>query len=397
VNLTGLAIREMARRRLGLILSVAAGIVATAAFVSVETLSQGWQIFLRRRTLEMGKNIMVVPKGSAQARPWSADFGQETLPEDFVEGVAKTPKVVADHYIGKLQRRATVEGAVVVLTGHRREIGAWGREKERVGKKAEGFDIQNPGDAWLGYDVARDLKKNTGDTIVIEGQSFKVANVLPQTGEILDDMRVYISLKKMQQMFGLEGRINAIDAIGCTCPLPGKMVAPISFVKRTLEAQVRTLAEQQRLPVPEVILIRDKFEMRDTSLRAMAKVGFSISLVLLVLCGLGVAFYMYHNVSDRRYEMAVLVALGYRPLKVALAVLGKALLVGVLAGLGGYAVGSAVAVYAGEPILGIGTVRPVLGLWWMAVVAAVGLCWAAAVGVFVASLRLEPAQLLKNQ
>jgi len=322
------------------------------------------------------------------------------MPEDLVAQVAGTKDIVADHYVGRLQRRIELQGdagsMTAVLSGHRREIGAVGREKERRGRKAEGFSIEKPDDAVLGYTVAAFLKKDSGDEIVVNNQRFKVVHVLAATGSELEDASVYINLRRMQQMYNLRGRITAIEAIGCVCPVLGK-ITPMKFIKDTLEKQVATVTAAQGLPTPEVIILLRAFEMRDKSRRMLDSVGTALSLALLVLCGLGMGVYIFTNARERRYEMAVLSALGYAPWATAGVLVGKLMVVSVVGGLLGFVAGTGVAAVVGPPLIVVAKVSPALELWWHACILSLGIWFLAAWGGVWGAFRVDPAELLRNQ
>lgn len=405
MNLRGLAIREMVRRPRGLLLSVLAATVATAAYVSVETTARAAQDTIRKLMLKLGHNYLLVPKGAPHDRLWAADFGEKTMPEFFLDSLMSSKEVTALRYVGMLERRVEIDGAMVVLTGVRFELGRYG---ELTGKGPfpegfENFNIRKSEEAYLGSDAARRLRKQAGDTLVVEGETFRVARVLPREGT-LDDLRVYVTLPKAQAMYAkVRGQdmagppvINGLLAFGCICPVEGKF-STVTVIKRMIEKHYAAVAAERGTEPPEVVPLRSKFEARADARRMLQSVGSAVAVALLALCGLAVAFYIYHTTSRARYEIALLAALGYRPRRVALTVLSKVLLVAILGGLGGLLAGTALARAAGPHIVAIGAVPPHWGLWWHAVLFSLVLCLAAAGVAIWGVARVDPAQTLRNQ
>jgi len=392
VGLWRLTVKEMCRRPRGLVLSLAAVIVATGAYVSVRTMSWSAEDQLRKLTLRLGHNVLLVPHGAPHDRLWAADFGEEVMPEEYLDRIAEAPDIAALRYVAMLERRIDLDAGVAVLTGVRFELGAYGRARDKKPTPAgfDVYDVKRPDDAHLGADIARALKVREGDTITVEGRTFRVAAVRGPEGTI-EDVRIYIQLKTAQEMANEAGQINALLALGCVCPVKGKVML-MSFIRNTIRDHFEGVAGRLGLEPPDVIMLRDKFEARAEARLMLQSVGLWISAGLLVLCGFAVALYIYSNAAGRRHEMAVLIALGYRPWRVAAALIAKVVFVGVVGGVGGLLLGSAVAVAAGPAIVAIRTIAPRWGLWWQALLFASGLCVAAA-----AVAVLGPARLLRNQ
>ncbi len=334
MNLARLTLKEMARRPRGLLLSVAAAVLATATYVAVRTMSRSAEDQLRRLTLRLGHNVLLVPHQAPHDRLWATDFGENTMPEEYLQRVAEAPNIAALRYVAILERRIELGGTVAVLTGVRFELGEFGRARGKKPTPAgfDIYDVKRPTDAYLGADIARALKVREGDSITVNGQTFRVAKVRGPEGTI-EDIRIYVQLRKVQQMYRQAGRINALLALGCVCPVKGR-VTLMTFIRNTIRDHFKRVSEKLGLEPPDVIMLRDKFEARADARLMLKSVGLWIAGGLLVLCGMGIGLYMYSNVSGRRHEMAVLISLGYAPWRVGAALLSKVVLVGVAGGLG---------------------------------------------------------------
>jgi len=382
MTLTGLVIKEMARRRLGLALSILAAVAATAAYVSVETLSGSAQDALRRSMLKLGHNILIVPKGAPRGRLWTAQFGDYDMPEQVLDELVEARHLDIEHYTSRLQRRIHLgDDVLAVLTGVRSVSVAVDRDET----EALEFEFDGPDEAHLGGVVANRLGKGVGDTISLSGRTFTIGRVREERGNAAD-IRIYIGLKTMQAMMDRDGRIDSIAALA---RVRSGARNPLKRVTRQLAALLGASAD--------VIVVRDPFQTRDKSRRMLQTLSAVLSVVLLALCGLGLALYIHHNVSERRYETAVLLALGYRPWQVTAALLSSVIVVGVAAGVGGLLGGMGLAVAVGPGLVAVETVRPLWGLWWRALAFALGLCVAAAGVAVWGALRAAPAEVLRNR
>jgi len=406
MKLTGIAIREMVRRPKGLILATLATVVATAAVVANETTFISAGDTMRKLMLQLGHNFLIVPKDSPYDRFWAADFGDQTMPEAYLDSLAAHPEIEALRYVAMLNRRVEVDGVRTVLTGVRFKLGAFGlaaKKKPTPGGFAD-FVIKRPDHAYLGADVARALRKDTSDTITIDGETFQVARVLKPEGTN-DDLRIYIDLGRAQQMYHKargsapppEPQINGLVAFGCVCPVRGQFT-PLSYIQNRLEEFFEAEAKKSGQPTPDVIAFRSMFEARAESRLMTQSVGRAVAGALLVLCGLALALYMYRSVSERRYEIALLTALGYRPAPILVSVIAKALLIALVGGAGGLLVGTWVAVAAGPHIATVKAIAPQWQrLWPVPLVLAAGIGVAASLVAVLVVVRVDPADQLRNR
>jgi len=347
----------------------------------VETLSRSAQEAVRQATLKMGPNILIIPRGAPRDRLWTAQFGEFEMPEEVLEDLARNRQIEVDHYAARLERRVRIGEVLAILTGVR-DVPVTTDRGEIQDLR---FEFGGPQEVHLGATAARCLGKNVGDTISLEGRTFTIARVRPEHGTA-DDIRIYVDLHAMQAMYGKPGRIDSIAALG---RFRRGTREPLKTVKDQLERQLGDRGE--------VIVARVPFEARDKSRRMLETVGSALAAILLVLAGLGLALYIHHNASERRYEVAVLVALGYRPWQVTMAMLSKVAAVGMAAAVGGLLAGTAIAVAAGPGILAVEAVRPVWALWWQALGFALLLCVAAAAVAVWGALRAAPAEVLRNK
>ena len=96
----------------------------------------------------------------------------------------------------------------------------------------------------------------------------------------------------------------------------------------------------------------------------MERVSLIFLVIIVVVGGAGIANYMYSNVFERRREIGTLMALGAESGLVLRIFLLKALLLGLVGGIGGYVIGTTLAVTLGPRLAGVPVLpMPLLALW----------------------------------
>ncbi|MFC1475623.1 ABC transporter permease [Candidatus Zixiibacteriota bacterium] len=188
----------------------------------------------------------------------------------------------------------------------------------------------------LGSDIAAVLGLEPGATADINGETFQVTDVLPPSGTV-DDGRVFAHLSVVQRMTEQPERINAIEMMGCCQEISGDLIAGLN----------------RTLPDAKVVTIQQIVSTQQRTNRMMHRFGLVFLVIILVVGGVSIANYMFANVYERRREIGILVALGAGRGLIQKIFILKALLLGFAGGVGGYAVGSALAVLLGPSLAGI--------------------------------------------
>ena len=347
---------------------------------------------------------------------------------------------LADHYTAELQarRQAAANGQAmdVILTGQLQEKG---RKSSRplVVPAA-------PGKAHVGSGVARSLKLKAGDSFQIAGKSFVVDRVEAEQATH-DDVRVYLALADAQAILNKPGLINRVLALSCQCegvtinqlaealdnfvrnwaakdhartagqpatqsdePLAAR-VTPMTRiavardnVRAAIEAQAEAIKTQRESVEHQQTLVEGQRDSITSQWRQIQQLYDSIrgvAAALMPLLGLIVAAlvggYFYFNVRERQQEMGVLLAIGFSPRPIILAILFKLALVSLLGGAIGTFGGIAVAGQLG-PMLSLPHVVLPWHLWPVAMGGAIVLTLLAGVYPLVVAARTEAATILRN-
>jgi putative ABC transport system permease protein len=157
---------------------------------------------------------------------------------------------------------------------------------------------------------------------------FEIAKRLVE-GRGMIDQGVAFNLEDLQEVLGMEGQINKIEALGCVCH-DGRI--------NNARNQVQTIFSD--LEVTEISSIADA---RENQRLMMNKYGsFIIPFVILsALLISGLLFYA--NVTTRRYEIGILKATGKSNFFITFIILLKAFVIGLIGSIAGFFVGSMIA------------------------------------------------------
>ncbi|MBS3909748.1 MAG: ABC transporter permease [Actinobacteria bacterium] len=308
-------------------LLVAGLAVGVAVIVGLYTVSRAMHMDLQDKIDEYGANMVITPKSESLPLTYAGvtvgglQYGSHSLTEKDLEKIrtieeSANVKVVSPKLLGIVE----VNGSKTMLAGVRFkdefDLKKWWEIKQ-------GVRPANDREILLGGKAARRLGAGAGDSLNISGEEFRVAGVLGQVGTEEDEL-IFIGMKQAQAILERPGEVSfaEVSAWCKDCPIDD------------IVEQVR-----EKLPGAKVAAVRQAAETRD------AVIGqFSLfSLILSVTMGIVAALVVFTNtlsaVRERRREIGVFRAVGYRRSHIALIVLLESAIVGLVAGVGGYLAG----------------------------------------------------------
>jgi len=397
--------RELFERKNQLAASFLAILLGTTAIVAIKNVTVYSEKAVARELDALGANLLILPKSASIQDYYSADLQGEELPEEYVTRLAMSGLQGLDNISPKLSVPVVVNGKRFTLTGimPKNEFqakAAWqgagifsrpqgcgqvvdlpgmssGPAKETLVRRRV-INTLADNEALLGADMASTLGVKEGQTVTLLGKPFTVTAVLPQTGTV-DDSRAFAHLHAVQQLAGKGAVLNAIEIVGCCQEISAGLVQKVNAL----------------LPEAKVVTVTQVVDTQIKTNRMMSSLSLIFLAVIVLVGGASIANYMYANVFERRREIGTLMALGAGTSVVLRMFLLKALLLGLAGGVGGYILGTIVAVVLGPKVAGI----PVLPMIWLAP-AAVGIATAIALGAsyFPArrAARLDPSSALQE-
>jgi putative ABC transport system permease protein len=199
----------------------------------------------------------------------------------------------------------------------------------------------------IGSDVASLQGIAEGASLTLLGEPFKVIAVLPETGTI-DDARIFGHLHTVQRLAGKGEVVNCIEIVGCCKEIAAGLIGAVNKL----------------LPDAKVVTVKQVVATQQNVNGMMERLSVIFLAIIVIVGGAGIANYMYSNVFERRREIGTLMALGAESGFVLRIFLLKALLLGLVGGIGGFAIGTTLAVTLGPRLAGVPVLpMPVLALW----------------------------------
>ncbi len=325
-------------------LAVAAAVAFLVAFFTTSQASKRETI---RLTRDMGFNLRIIPKETNMDDFWNTGFSESTMPEDYVLRFNAFKNFSYAHLTATLHERVEWRGMDVILTGISPEIEPSGKKKTPMI-----FSI-DPGTVYIGYEIAAAFDLQQGDVIDLFGRKFTVAKTLAENGSN-DDIRIFAPLNEVQTLLGRQGEINEIKALNCLCLIDDKS-DPLEILRQQLS---------QVLPEGKVVMNRTIAVAREKQRQMMENYFAMLLPFIVIISAARVGVLAWTNVRERRPEIGVLRALGYSAGRIAALFLGKAVLLGLLGAVLGFAIGTALSLFYGPDIFKVTAkaIKPDVGL-----------------------------------
>ena len=405
MRLRTLVWREIFERKNQLATSFLAILLGITVIVSIKNITFYSEKAVAKELDALGANVLILPKSVTMQDYYSADMQSEVIPEEYVDRLTNSDLQGLDNLSPKLSVPIIVGGKTVTLTGILPKdefsakaawqgAGIFSRPqncgtvvdipglsstspKETVVRKRV-IETLGSNEILVGADVASSLRIREGDQLEVMGRTFTTTAVLPQTGTV-DDARIFAHLHTVQEMTGKGSVVSAIEVVGCCNEISLGLVEKINKL----------------LPDAKVVTITQVVDTQLKTNRTMARLSMVFLVIIILVGGASIANYMYANVFERRKEIGTLMAMGAGSSVVLKIFLLKALLLGLAAGVGGYIIGTALAIVMGPKLAGV-PVLPMPTLILLALAIAVPLAILASFLPAIRATRLDPCATLQE-
>jgi putative ABC transport system permease protein len=397
--------KELWLRKSQLISALLAITLGIAVIVGIQTVSVVSEKAVKVKLDNLGANIMVLPQAASVDDYYSADIDAPTFPEEYVDRLTNSMLPGVDNLSPRLTRRIKVNEIPVILTGilPANELASkpiwqtaglvgeglnaacdpntmanksYGYEDEKLQRKA--VDSLAADEVLVGSVIAQRLKLTDGMSLTMEGQSFTIAKILPETGTI-DDNRVYAHLHIVQNLLGINGQVSAIEVMGCC-----------SAISDGLLGKMRNI-----LPDTRITTINQIVSTQIETNNLMAKISM-IFLVIIVLVGaITIGNYMWANVEERRREIGVLITIGAKKSSIYHLFLVKSVILGFVGGITGYILGTLSAMVLGPQLAGL-TTSPVPIYFIISILVAIVIALLGSIIPVYRAARLDPAMIMQE-
>lgn len=374
-----LVIKEIKFRKLNFILALSAISFAVAFFVFFFTSNEASKRETIRLTRDMGFNLRIIPKETDMEKFWTLGYSECTMPEDYANRFWKFKDFSFAHITATLHKKIIWNNKEIILTGIAPEIDPLGRAKM-------GFIIK-PGQVYIGYELAKELKEQQEQMIEILGNKFRIAKILSESGST-DDITVYGTLSEFQEILDMKGQINEIMALNCLC-LSLEEGDPLVVLREQLD---------QVLPEAKIIMNTTIANARENQRHMLEDYFAIISIFVVFLIAIWICALAMINTKERENEIGILHAIGHSNGKILGIFFVKALIIGFISAIIGYILGSFLALKFGSAIFKItaNSIKPIYSLLiWSIIVTPAFATLTSFIPAIIASIK-DPAQIIKN-
>jgi len=340
MRLKDISIKNLQRRKgkvFFLIIGLTIGITTVVTLISVMRMMND---DIANKLDEFGANILIIPRSDDLSLSYGGlniggiSIDTQSLKDSDVPKIRQIEvreniNIVSPKLIGVVE----IEGKKIPIMGVRFE------EELRLKKwwKIHGAKPKSRDEVLLGNEAAVRLFKSTGDSLQINGNMVRISGVLDETGS-QDDYLILGDLSFVQEAMKKPGTLSLIEisAFCNTCPIE-EIVKQISA----------------KLPHAKVTAIKQTLQTKMEALDHFKKFSVGISIIVLLIGGLIVFTNMMASVNERKREIGIFRAIGFRKSHIVRIIFLEALIVGLIAGILGYGLGLGVSHLIGPILTGM--------------------------------------------
>ena len=326
MRLTDISIKNLMRRKAKAGFIMAGLVVGVAAMVAVIGFVRTMTAEINHKMERYGANILILPK----TEDLQLSYGGINL-----GGVSFDVEQIRQ---ADLQRLSGIKNAANIAATGPTLLGVVSANNQKVllaGIDMNSADIlkpwwtlsgKRPGDNGLlaGAQTARVLNLTIGQDVDINGHAMPVVGILGATGSQDDDL-LFAALSTAQRILGKQGQISMVEvaALCNACPVDD-MVQQISGV----------------LPDAKVMAIQQVVKGRMDTLHRFSAFSVGMSAVVILVGSLVVLTTMMSSVRERKEEIGIFRAMGFRKSHVMGIIFSEAAMISGPAGLIGYLAGT---------------------------------------------------------
>ena len=340
MRLKDISINNLRRRKskvLFLILGLTIGITTVVALLSITRMMNE---DISNKLDEFGANILVIPRSDDLSLSYGGlniggvSVDAQTLKDSDIPKIRQIEvkeniSTVSPKLIGVVE----IEGKKILLTG------VLFQEETRLKKwwKVHGAVPKSRNGVLLGNEVSVRLFKSAGDHLTINGKTVSISGILDETGS-QDDFLILGDLTFVQEVLKKPGALSLIEvsAFCISCPIE-EIVSQIS----------------KALPHAKVTAIKQTLQTKMEALDHFKKFSLGVSLIVLLIGGLIVFTNMMASVNERKREIGIFRAIGFRKSHIIRIIFLEAFVVGLIGGVMGYLLGLGISYILGPVITGI--------------------------------------------
>ena len=316
MNYLGLIIKNPFRNKTRTSLAIVGIAIGIATIVALGLVTSGLQASTQSTLKAGAAEITVTHTGSNEFGSTSGSINESRVADiSNTSGVKETA--------GILRATTNIEGS----SGNGLSISGIDSSKlNLMGVDSVNGTIYSNGstnEIILGKTAAEDLNKSVGDNITIFNKNFKITGIF-ETGSFIQDAGAFMPLNTLQNLTSNDGKISTIA------------------VKVTENANVTEVSQYIEDEYPNelsTVTAADQAGRINDALGAINTATWAISLLAIVIGGVGVINTMIMSVYERTREIGVLKAVGWRGRRILGMILGESIVLTIMAAIVGTIIG----------------------------------------------------------
>lgn len=253
----------------------------------------------------------------------------------------------------------------------------------------------------VGTSLAERLGITTGDTLVLDDETFYVSGTLETGGK--EDEQIFMELESLQAFKHMEGKVSRVFVSALTTPMDEFAYKDPATMSRTeyekwyCTGYVTSIAKQ----LEEVFLgakakpIWQVAESEGRILERLRLLIYFLTFIALIASALGVSTTMIMSLLRRTEELGLMKAIGADSIRIIQIFLSEGIMIGLIGGLLGYALSVLVSEYIGVEVFSAGFERKSI-LLPVAVGSAILISITGTVLPISKALRIKPSVVLKG-
>jgi len=383
LKLYKISINSLKRRKGKMFFLVFGLLIGIATIVTLISITESMTQDLEDRLDRFGANIVMTPKNENLTLSYGGvsvggiHYQLTEFEESELAGIRKIKNsknlgIIAPKVLGPY----SLNGKNVLLMGV-------DLESELALKNWWQFDgsyPETPDALLIGAEAARAFDLKAGDSVDLSGKRFRVASILRETGGPEDGI-IIGDLHALQRVLGKEGKVSMVE-ISAFC-----RGCPITEI---------TLQIAEKFPDAKVTALRQAVMSKMQSIDLIKSFSFGIALLVIFIGSLLVFVTMMGSVNERTREIGIFRAIGFRRGHIMQVILLEAMVVGLLGGIFGFAIGNGVAWSSIPLVIANGTfsgINPTLG--GVSILLSVSLSLLASLYPALKASRLDPSMALR--
>jgi len=362
--------REIGYRRLNFALAALAVLVAVGSVVAVLTLLRGHAVRAeriqeaksekvgqtafelkddaRRIMKGLGYNVLILHADQDLGEFYTRGQASKLFPEEYADRLAQSNIVLVQHVLPSLHRRLEwpEQKKKIILVGTRGEV-----QRMHMNPKKPMIQPVPESEMVVGYVLADEVGLEVGQEVKLLGRTFTIRKIHDRRGDE-DDYTAWINLSDAQVLFDQSGEIDTILALSCYCANASlsemedkitDLLPDTRLITLEHEAAIRQASRASAGKRASQFVELEEAGRESLTMERKVLAAWVVPLVV-VGCIVWVGLMTLGNVRTRRREIGILRAMGVRGRQVVGMFLGRAVMVGLIGSIAGYAIGFALAV-----------------------------------------------------